>query len=495
VTVPHLDLRSFLNYLEGQKRLQHVRAPVDKNSELPCIVRWAIESVPKDQAYALLFENVIGHKVPVAVNLYPTYDLYAAAVGTTAADLFEHWACALEKPQTPVVVHKAAVHEVVQTGNDINLDAMPAPIWTPGKDTTPYLSAGMVITKDRDTGVQNLASYRLQMKGSRKLGLFFGSKLQHGAMHLAKYRAANEPMPVAVVVGGPPSVNFAAAAKTAYGVDELTIAGGLMGQGLEVVKGRTVDLLVPAQAEYVIEGLVPPDVLEMEGPFGEALGYMNDAAPASYINVTAVCHRQSPIHHGYIQQLPPSEGHIVMEVGILGPLWFYLTRRLHLKSLRGLGIVPGSAGVTSLVVQLARGERSEVKTVGKMIAQLNFGQRFIYLVDEDIDIRDSEAIQWALSSRVDPHRDITLVDGINAFQFDPAVLARGLTGPPPYKTSLAIVDATVKCAIPDNSLPDSASMKRALSRWNELRLPPIFPRARLAAMLDTQRGTGEVKLS
>jgi UbiD family decarboxylase len=316
--------------------------------------------------------------------------------------------------------------------------------------------------------------------------------LQHGAMHLEKYRAANEPMPVAIVVGAPPAVNFAAAAKTAYGVDELTLAGGLMGQGVEVVRGRTVDLLVPAQAEYVIEGFVPPNAQGMEGPFGEALGYMNDAAPAAYVDVTAICHRASAVHHGYIQQLPPSEGHIVMEVGILGPLWYYLTRRLKVQGLRGMGIVPGSAGVTSLVVQLEKEFRHKAKSIGKMIAQLNFGQRYICMVDEDIDIRDGEAIQWALSSRVDPHRDMTVVDGVNAFQFDPAVMARIFASgqaatPPPYKTSLAIIDATIKCPVPDISIPPWPLMERALARWKELGLPPISPRPRIAALLDTTK--------
>jgi 4-hydroxy-3-polyprenylbenzoate decarboxylase len=485
MNAPFLNLRSYLAFLAGQHRLQTVRQPVDKDSELACIVRWAIESTPKDQAYALLFENILGHRVPVAVNLFPTHALYAAAMGTSTALMLEHWARALEEPRTPVLQAEAPVQEMVETGDAVNLDSIPVPIWTPGKDTSPYLSAGLVITKDRDSGVQNLASYRLQVHGPRRLGLFFGSKLQHGAMHLAKHVAANTPMPVAVVVGAPPAVNFAAAAKTAYGVDELTIAGGLIGQGLAVAKGRTVDLLVPAEAEYVIEGLVPPDAQLSEGPFGEALGYMNDAAPAAYIDVTAICHRRAPIHHGYIQQLPPSEGHVVMEMGNVGALWYYLTRRLRVLGLRDLAIVPGAAGVSSLIVQVDRAHRQDAKRIGKMIAQLNSGQRYIYLVDDDIDIRDAEAVHWALSSRVDPKHDVTVVDGVNAFQLDPVVIARGgALGPPPYKTSLAIVDGTLKCPVPPVSLPDWTLMERALSRWPELGLPPIFPRPRIGCLLD-----------
>ncbi len=127
-----------------------------------------------------------------------------------------------------------------------------------------------------------------------------------------------------------------------------------------------------------------------------------------------------------------------MEMGILGPLWYYLTRRLRVEGLRDLAIAPGAAGVTSLIVQLDRAHRAEAKRIGKMIAQLNFGQRFIYLVDDDVDPRDAEAINWALSSRVDPKHDVTVVDGVNAFQLDPVVMARAAAlgtplGPPPYK--------------------------------------------------------------
>ncbi len=488
MTAPFLSLRAFLEHLEAQHSLQRIRKAVDKNTELACIVRWVIESTPRQQAGGLLFENIAGYKESVAVNLFPNRDWYAAALGVQSGQTLERWARAIEQPHAPVIVETAAAQEVVTQGTEVDAGTMPAPVWTPGRDASPYLSAGLVITKDPDTGVQNLASYRVQVQGPRRLGLFFGSKLQHGAIHHARHSQRNLPTPVAVVVGAPPAVCFAAAAKTPYGVDEMTIAGGLAGLGLEVVKGRTVDLYVPAEAEYVIEGVVTPNAQAPEGPFGEALGYMNDAAPAAYIDVTAITHRRNPIHHGYVQQLPPSEGHLVMEMGILGPLWHALTRRLRLEGIIGLGIAPGSAGVSTLVVQLAASHRERAASIGKAIAQINFGQKFIYLVDEDIDLDDAETLNWALSARVDPHRDITLVDGTNTFQLDPSVLARfHATGkepsPPPYKSSLAIVDATLKCKVPAIALPAWSQMEHVLKRWDELELDPILPRKRLVRLL------------
>lgn len=516
MSAPFLDLSSYLQHLEAVGRLRRVAFPVDKDRELACIARLSLESHRDREAYALRFDNVRGHAMPVAVNLYSTLEMYAAALGlvgetgssahgsaavssgacspgATPLDLgrtvLERWALALDAPLPPVLVECGPVQQLVTRGDAVDLDAIPAPTWTPGRDAGPYLSAAAVITRDPDTGVQNVASYRVQVHDRRTLGLFFGSRLQHGAQHLARWAARGEPMPVALMVGGPPVVNFAAAAKTAYGVDEMGIAGGLAGAPLEVVRGQSVDLHVPARAEMVIEGLVRPGVQRLEGPFGEALGYMNHAAPALVIEVTAICRREDAVHHGYVQQLPPSDGHLVMELGVLGPLWYYLTRKLRLPGLRDLAILPGSAGVAALVVQLERSPDHDAARLGKALAKMNFGQKFIYLVDDDVDIRDLETVNWVISARVDPARDIVLVDGTSTFQYDPAVIARAVRdgvelGQPPYRCSLAIVDATIKCTVPEVSLPARAAMDAAAARWGELGLPPIVPRPRLRRLLD-----------
>jgi UbiD family decarboxylase len=229
----------------------------------------------------------------------------------------------------------------------------------------------------------------------------------------------------------------------------------------------------------------------MEGPFGEALGYMNDAAPAPQMEVTCICHRSDPIFHGIVQQVPPSEGHVVMEMGVLGPLWYYITRKLGLTGIRDLAIAPGAAGVSTLVVQVERDSVSKADSIGRILAKLNFGQKLILLVDEDIDIRDPQTLLWALSARVDPARDITLVDSTKTFQLDPAVMLRARTDDttldePPYTCSLAVINATVRCHVPALSLPPADMMRRILERWPQTGLPEIEPRKRLERMLKSQ---------
>jgi len=489
-TAPFLDLGSFLTHLEQTGRLRRVSKPIEKAWEIACLARWALESTPEKDSYALLFENVKNQSVPVAVNLFSTPEMYAAALGVDSEDLLEAWGKALERPYKPVEVGSGPVFDVVQSQTELNLLELPAPVWTPGRDGGAYLSAASVITKDPDSGIQNMGIYRMQIHDEKHAGLSFGSKMQHGAIHYLKYSKRQQPMPVAAVIGAPPVVSFAAAAKTAYGVDELEIAGGLAGAPLQVVRGKTVDLFIPAHAECVIEGFVRSGEERMEGPFGEVLGYLAEASPAPVVDITAIYHRSAPVHHGYVQQMPPSDGHLVMEMGFLGPLWYYLTRKLGLKGVRNLAIARGSASLAILVAQIEKEHVSESAGIGRALAKFNLGQKFIYLVDEDIDIRDQETLNWALSSRVDPERDIEFIKDFPTFQYDPSTLSRAardgkeLDGPP-YPSSVAIINATVKCRVPEISLPGRSVMLKALERWPETGLPRITPRRRLSRLLRT----------
>jgi len=459
------------------------------------VARWVIESVPDGDQFAIQFDNVKGFQDPVVVGLYSSRDLYATALETSPEHILSRWAAALQQPIEPRTTTSGPVKEIVRTGATIDLDDLPVPVWTPQRDSGPYIPSAAVITKDPETGIQNMGVYRLEVQSRDRLGLFFGTDRQHGAIHYAKHCRRNEPMPVALVIGGPPAVQFAAAAKTAYGVDELEIAGGLLGSPIDVVPCETVDLLVPAQAEYVIEGLVSPFDRFTEGPFGEALGYMNPAAPAPAIRVTAICSRQRPIFHGYVQQLPPAEGHVVWEMGALGCLWHYVRDKLGLADIRDLAVVRGSAGLSMLAVQLALDRQVDPEQVALVFSEIRFGQKFVLIVDEDIDIHDLETVQWALTTRVDPARDVRIINDVETFQLDPSVLA-GLSAqgeevaPPPYSSSMMVIDATVKCDTPEISLPPKGPMDAARDRWDDYGLPPLGPRDRLVRLLSHHATAG-----
>lgn len=484
-SAPFVDLRSFLTYLDLNGRLRRVTKPINKDWELACIARWSMESTPEQDAYAILFENVQNHSSPVVVNLYSTAERYAEALGIEPDRILEHWSHALEHPREARLIESGPAQEIVNLGPKADLLSIPAPVWTPGRDAGPFLSAANVITKDPETGIQNMAVYRMQIHDSGHAGLCFGSKMQHGAIHLRKYAALKKPMPIAAVIGVAPAVSFASAAKIAYGIDELSVAGALAGTRIDGVRGKTVDLLVPAYAELVIEGFVQPDTLRTEGPFGEYFGYVAPAEPAAVVEVTAITHRNSPVHHGFVQQMPPSDGHLVMEIGMLGPLWFNLTRKLGVKGLRDLAIARGCAGLSILVVKIDKAHLSESAHIGRLLAKFTSGLNFIYVVDEEIDIRDQDALNWAISSRVNAPDDVQFV---KRFQVPPPAQGtyRADRDEPASATegsSVVVVNATTKRVMPEISLPSAQFMNRALEHWTETGLPTITPRRRLKTLL------------
>lgn len=478
-------LLSFLSSLENSGELKRVTAPVDKDEELACIARLALHSSTCNNPPALLFENIKGHHIPVVVGLYESRKRYATALKCNPEQILDHWAGAIASPLPVREDADGAVKKNIFKGTEASLLNIPIPVWTPGRDAGPYIPSASVITSDPETGIQNMAVYRIQIQSATEFTVGFGSSNQHGAIHFDKWKKLGQKMPVALVIGGPPVVQFAAPAKTAYGVDELTIAGALQNESIPVVKCETVPLLVPAEADIVIEGYLDLNQTMEEGPFGEALGYMCEIGRAPRAVMTAICMRDKPVFHGYIQQVPPSEGHLIWEMGILGPLLHYLKTRLRLSVIKDMAVLPGSAGVSSLIIQVAESDPLEIRRLFSVISKIHFGQKLIAIVDEDIDIHDPVAVIFALTTRCNLQKDLQIDQSGQVYQPDPSVYAMtaGLPGPPPYPFPVAVLDARVKCKIPPLSLPPGEKMEKVRRRWNEFGLAPLKDRDRISKLL------------
>ena len=248
------------------------------------------------------------------------------------------WEHAFNHPVEPIVVKSGPVQEIIQTKEELRraggLDQFPVPISTPGFDGAPFITAGHWITKDPETGIRNVGNYRGHLKAQDRLGIFPGPG-QHVLAHWNKHRERKIPMQAAVVVGPPPVVSYAAVQKVPYGVDEIAVAGGLAGEPIRLVKCRTVDLEVPADAEIVIEGILATDLLEPEGPFGESHGYMHPRMMNPFLEITCITRKKNPILVSWTSQVTPSESSIIKRVGY---------EPLFLKFLKGeLGIKIGRA--------------------------------------------------------------------------------------------------------------------------------------------------------
>ena len=292
---------------------------INKDTEMHPLVRWQFRGgiAPEDRK-AFLFTNLTDSKgrkydIPVIVcGLAGNNQIYSMGMGCKVEDVRDTWIKAFANPIKSHVVENAPCQEIVYTGKDLRnghgLDDLPVPISSPGWDNAPYTTSSHFVTVDPDTGVQNLGTYRGMIKAPDRMGMNTSIELRSGGyLHWLKYKKMGKPMPCAVVLGCPPVVSYTSVQKVPEIYDELDIAGGLVGAPINVVRCKTVDLLVPAELEIVVEGFVSTEFLEPEAPFGESHGHVNLQEYNGVLEVTAITRRKKAILTSWISQVTPSE--------------------------------------------------------------------------------------------------------------------------------------------------------------------------------------------
>src|SRR6266478_2538872 len=404
------DLHEHVLALARAGLLVVVDEPINKDTEMHPLVRWQYRGgVPEPERKAFLFTQPTdskGRRFVISVlvaGLAANRDVYRLGFGKPLDEIGETWAKAIAEPIAPRLITHAPCQELVTTGTDLErdgggLDGLPVPISTPGWDNAPYLSAGHFITKDPNTGVQNVGNYRGQLKAPRRLGMNPSVELRAGIFaHWQKCKARGEPLPCAVVVGCPPVISYASVQKMPEHLDELAVAGAIAGAPINVVKAKTVDLLVPAEAEIVIEGLINTESLEPEAPFGESHGYVNLQEYNAFMEVTAITRRRHAILTSFISQVTPSESSVIRRVA-MEPV--YLN---HLRSILGIAGVKRVAmhePLTSLyaviAIQFERGapETEVWRALHGASALHRFAGKWIIAIDEDIDPENADMLFW-----------------------------------------------------------------------------------------------------
>jgi UbiD family decarboxylase len=481
-TQPRLDLQEHLADLEARGLLMRIDHPVNKDTELHPLVRLQfIGGIPETERRAFLFTNVVdstGRKydMPVVVgSIAASAEIYSLGMRAEVADIGKRWMEAIAHPIPPIKTNAARCQEVVITGDDLRkpdggLKLLPVPISTPGFDSAPYLSATFCVTKDPDSGIQNGGTYRAALKATDRMVVRMVARAggAGGYLHWEKYNRRKEPMPIAIVVGAAPVVLFTGAQKLDVDLDELGVSGGLAGRPVPVVKCKTVDLDVPADAEIVIEGLIDPEKLEPEAPFGESNGYVALEAYNMPMQVTAITHRKNAVFASIISRVTPSESSLVKKVAY-EPL--YLTHLRDALGIRGVRRVVMHEPLTNLrpviFVQYAAGTpRSEVWRGMNGAASLNaIAGKIIIAVSEDIDPDNLDAVMWSIAYRCNPVEDVHIPPyhgGVQGAQYS----NRGLG-------SKLLIDATMKGPMAPLALPKKEFMERAQALWEKLDLPPI----------------------
>ena len=433
--MPYDSLRDFIDRLEREGRLVRVAAPVSPHLEMTEIqTRLLAEGGP-----AVLFENVVAaegaeYPMPVLVNLFGTVERVAWGMERETAQLRElgETLAFLRQPEPPgglreawdklpilrqvmamkpKSVGKAPCQEVVLTGADIDLSALPVQTCWPG-EPAPLVTWPLVVTKGpggRKEDDFNLGIYRMQVI-ARDQTLMRWLKHRGGAQHHARWKQGKRaPLPAAAVIGADPGTIIAAVTPVPDTLSEYHFAGLLRGRKVELVDCKTQPLKVPAQAEIVLEGEVSLEDYRDEGPYGDHTGYYNAVEPFPVFTVSAITMRREPIYLSTFTGRPPDEPSILGEA--LNDVFVPLLRQ-QFPEIRDFWLPPEGCSYRVAVVSIKKAYPGHAKRI--MMGVWSYLRQFMYtkwviVVDDDIDARDWKDVIWAISTRMDPGRDITVI--------------------------------------------------------------------------------------
>lgn len=450
------DLRGYLDWAGGQGDLRAIAEPVSVDLQMAAVHRRVLEAGgPVLRFDAPVLPSGAQSPVPVVVNLFGTASRVAAGLGLELAQVPEFGAflAALRAP-APVegmrdalsrwpmlkaalqarvqLTKRAPVQEVVALpGAGLDLEALPVQRLWPG-DGGRLFTWPVVVTRPHGSDAKavqsyNLGVYRAQLLGPERLILRW---LAHrgGAAHHRSWMQAGAPMPVAVVLGADPATLLSAALPLPENVSELSFSGVLRGARAELVAAKTVPLLVPARAEMVIEGWVHPGDLAPEGPFGDHTGYYNAVEPFPVLRVSALTHRRDPLYLSTYTGRPPDEPAIIG--GVFNDLALPVIRQ-QIPELRDLWLPPAACSYRIAVVSIAKRYPGQARRVMAalwgMLAQFSY-TKLVIVVDEDINPRNWDDISWALATRMDPSRDLMVLERTPMDYLDFASPLEGLAG-------------------------------------------------------------------
>jgi UbiD family decarboxylase len=453
-----MDLREFLKVLEEEHELQKIKLEVDPKHELGAICKIHNE---RPNSPALLFENVKDQKIPVVGQLLASDRRVALALGLSQENVFNETVQRASNPIAPKLVSKGASQDIVLEGADVDLTKLPLCTNNP-RDGGPYITAGHVIIKDAEYGM-NLSIYRMMLVSKNEVTLRFTPGHDgYDFMKNAEKRGQKK-FEVAVCIGVPPAVYVASQFEPRIGVYELDIAGGLVGEPVEVVKCRTIDLEVPALAEIVLEGeLTIPAKSGDEGPFGEFCGYTTAQVPKERImTVKAVTHRKNPVYHNIWLGKPPHE-HLYVDA-LTYAVAAYQELKPAYPALKKAYAPPWGVSIVLLLQLEKRLMRPGI--VDNILAASLYTRsgkwKHVFVLDEDIVLEDPNEVLWALTTRFQPATDMFVIPRGITSSLEPSATVDGLT-------SKLMLDLTIKKNFRGEVAEPTASMRESvLKKWKE----------------------------
>jgi len=440
------DLRDFIAQLEQQGELKRISLEVDPNLEMTEICDRTLRA----KGPALLFENVKNSHVPVLANLFGTPKRVAMGMGEDSVEALHEIGellAFLKEPEppkgmkdawdklpifkqvlnmAPKVVSKAPCQKNIIEKDDIDLANIPIQTCWP-EDAAPLITWGLVVTKGPNKDRQNLGIYRQQVIGKNRVIMRWLSH-RGGALDFKEWQQAHpgEPFPIAVALGADPATILGAVTPVPDNLSEYAFAGLLRGSKTEVTECKLSDLQIPASAEYVLEGYIYPDDMAAEGPYGDHTGYYNEVESFPVFTIEKITHRNEPIYHSTYTGRPPDEPAIL---GVALNEVFVPILKKQFPEIVDFYLPPEGCSYRLAVVSMKKQYPGHAKRV--MMGVWSFLRQFMYtkfviVVDDDINTRDWNDVIWAMTTRMDPARDTTLIENTPIDYLDFASPVSGL---------------------------------------------------------------------
>ena len=471
------DLRQFITFLKEKRELRVVRVPVEPELEITEIA----DRMIKQSGPALLFESVKGSQFPLVINLFGSFKRAAWALGVEdlhdlpdklnrfipyapPSTFFEKIGLLFRLKEIsdfqPKKVNSAPVQEIIEEPDFSSLPILKC--WP--EDGGRYITLPLVITKDPQTMIQNVGMYRMQVFNAKTAGMHWHPH-HDGARNFRLHQEMGKRMEVAVALGGDPATIYAATAPLPPGIDELFLAGFLRGEGVEVVKSKSVDLWVPAQAEFILEGYVEGGEVKREGPFGDHTGFYSEADDYPVFHLTSITRRGNPVYPATIVGRPPMEDFFL---GKATERLFLPLVRLLLPEVVDINMPCEGVFHNCLIVSIKKEYPGQVRKVAS--ALWGMGQmmltKVIVVVDEEVNVQNCSEVAWKVLSNVDPERDVF-------FQKGPLDVLDHASSTPGYGSKVGI-DGTKKSRWEGHSRswPDEITMTEGIKRlvdrrWKE----------------------------
>ena len=440
------DLRDFIAQLEQSGELKRIQTEVDPYLEMTEIS----DRVLKKAGPALLFENVKGHNIPVLANLFGTPKRVAMGMGEDSVSALREVGkllAFLKEPEppkglkdalrtlpkykkvldmAPKKIKRAPCQKIVLEGEAVDLSKIPIQTCWP-KDVAPLITWGLVVTKGPHKARQNLGIYRQQVIGKNRVIMRWLSH-RGGALDFREWQQAhpNEPFPIAVALGADPATILAAVTPVPDSLSEYAFAGLLRGSRTEVTQCKGSDLQVPASAEFVLEGYIYPDDMAAEGPYGDHTGYYNEVDEFPVFTIERITHRKDPIYHTTYTGRPPDEPAIL---GVALNEVFIPILQKQFPEIVDFYLPPEGCSYRLAIVSIKKQYPGHAKRI--MLGVWSFLRQFMYtkfviIVDDDVNTRSWEDVIWAMTTRMDPSRDTTLIENTPIDYLDFASPVSGL---------------------------------------------------------------------